>query len=231
MSQVDDYAISELGGAKCTEQASAHASPPAPAASGLTQLLRNVGATSAAVNKLGQVDLASQMELCHQALERMGEREELRGARITYYYTFYSLVGLLLSVDMLRLCGLSHALGDLLLGFSSQRAEARRFRWMMLGFLPALHLGYFYTSAFRVPCCVATPKLEVAFDRVRALMFLLFVSVYCLLADAHHHGFFLLRIADGPRSAVRLLRDVLGNPPPRLGEAVELQGLREGEQA
>ena len=31
--------------------------------------------------------------------------------------------------------------------------------------------------------------------------------------------------------AVQLLREVLGNPPPRLSEAVELQGLREGEQA
>ena len=68
---VDDYAIGALGGEHCTTVAAA--SPPLPAASGLTSLLRNVGA-SQAVGKL-QLNMASQMEQCHAALAARGELE------------------------------------------------------------------------------------------------------------------------------------------------------------
>jgi hypothetical protein len=229
---VEDYAISELGGPLCTPAAAA-ASPPAPAASGLTSLLRKVGATTSTVNTL-QLDMAAQMERCHASLNQLGEKEELRAARSLYWYLFYACALVALLVDLLRLCGLSTTVGDALLGFRSAAGEARRFRPLLLALVPMCHLGFFYTRAFRVPCCVATPKLDVALDRMRTLLFLLFISCYCLLADAHNHGYFLLRIPDGQRSALRLLREVLGAPPPRAGDdnraAQEMQGLREGSE-
>lgn len=225
---VDDYAISELGGPHCKDEAAV--SPPAPAASGLTSLLHSVGVTAGAVNKL-QLNMASQMERCHAALEARGEKEELRHARVAYWYLFYFCAGVALLVDLARLCGLSSGLGDLFLGYWSPRAEARRFRPMLLALVPLCHLAYFYTAAFRVPCCTATPKLAVALSRVQVLAFLLFISCYCLLADAHNHGYFLLRIADGPRSANRLLRDMLDVPPPRLELASSSeQGLLSAEE-
>ena len=63
------------------------------------------------------------------------------------------------------------------------------------------------------------------------------VSSYCLLGDAHHHGYLLLRIPDLQRARARVLRDQLAAPPPRLdhGETSELLGPsalgREGKGA
>ena len=97
----------------------------------------------------------------------------------------------------------------------------------MLALVPLLHLGYFYTRPFKLPCCDATPKLEVALDRVRVLAFLLFVSTFCLIGDAHNHGYFILRIPEGTRAANRLLREVLTTPPPRHDEVREVGELLE----
>lgn len=226
---VDDYAISDLGGDQCTAAAAA-ASPPAPAASGLTGLLKAVGVSTEKVGSL-QLDMATQLARCYSSLEVRGELLELKAARILYWYIFYTACVAFLVVDVTRLCGLSTSLGDVFLGFRSPRAEGRRFRPMLLATIPLVHLGFFYTRPVHLPCCVATPKLLMALDRIRTLTFLLFVSCFCLLGDAHNHGYFILRIPDAKRSATMVVRSVLAEPPPRLGDeqdAQETELLSEG---
>ena len=76
-----------------------------------------------------------------------------------------------------------------------------------------------------MPCCVATPLLSVALDRIRTLGFLLFVSGFCLIGDSHNHGYVLLRIPNARRSALSLLRGRL--PEPARHDVVELLGPAE----
>jgi len=202
---VDDYAISALGTAQCD---------PHDAKEGRLQALLHK------LPKL-QEDMSSELAVCRAQLHAAGELGGLHFARVAYWYLWYAAIGGALAVDFVRLCGLSTAVGDLLLGFHSHASEKLGVSPYLLGLVPFVHLSYFYTAALKVPCCVGTPKLAVAVASVRSLAFLLFVSLYCLFGDAHHNGYFLLRIPAAQRSAHLLLRERLAAPPSAARGAVE----------
>ena len=94
-----------------------------------------------AYSELPQSELGRQAlrVYAHASLNQLGEKEELRAARSLYWYLFYACALLALLVDLLRLCGLSTAVGDALLGFRSAAGEARRFRPLLLALVPLCH--------------------------------------------------------------------------------------------
>lgn len=198
---MDDYAISDMH--ECS-------APSLPTHSIISSLLTKTKST------LHQTDMATELSQCHASLIASGEVSGLKVSRVTYYYLWYGGVALALLLDLVRFCGRSLGIGDLLLGFHSPEREARRL-WpaLLMMVVPLVHLSFFFLTPLTTPCCTGTPKLDVALRRIRTLAFLLFVSTYCLIGDAHNHGYWLLRIPDSERSSVALLRSKLEKPPPK----------------
>lgn len=183
--------------------------------------------------RLGPDDYDHSLDSCYAAVSvtcrsqlSAEERSGLHHAKHFWWWAAHTLIVLLLLCDLARLTGM-RAATDSALGFYSERAEGRRgYSYLAVAFGAFAHLGYWYAQPVRVPCCVGTPKPDVVLDRMRTLAVLLFVTGYCLLGDAHNHGYFLLRIPASERNTLALLRSEL---PRRLGSPSATDGA-EGTQ-
>eukprot|EP00316_Scyphosphaera_apsteinii_P013485 CAMPEP_0119318278 /NCGR_PEP_ID=MMETSP1333-20130426/45942_1 /TAXON_ID=418940 /ORGANISM="Scyphosphaera apsteinii, Strain RCC1455" /LENGTH=206 /DNA_ID=CAMNT_0007324421 /DNA_START=186 /DNA_END=806 /DNA_ORIENTATION=+ len=135
----------------------------------------------------------------------------LRATREFWWYVAHGLIATAILSDVLRFTGLytSYSIADALLGFRSARAESRRFWPFALCLIPLCHLAHEYSRSSVRGLCIARPEIGAILQRVRYLAFLLFVSLYCLIGDAHMNGYFLLRIPDQSRSGAALLRPIL----------------------
>lgn len=125
-----------------------------------------------------------------------------------WYYIAYGTLSILLLLDILRYCKVSTAVVDVMLGFHSPQWE----RWRPCAFglllVPFLHLTYGFTLAVSVDaCCKWTPKAAAVMNHVSTLAFLLFVTGYFMLFDAHNNGYFLLRIPSMRRNAIEIIRN------------------------
>lgn len=228
---IDDYAITELASAEeCLrslklEEAAVHT----PAGHALTNTsephslfervtgklakeLRDVTETfthevAANVKKARFADdLASIMRTCRSQLAAT-EPPGLTDAKAFYWMVSYCLIGAALCFDVCRWCGCGCFINDLILGFRSTRWERFRLLPQLIMLVPFAHLTWLLSRPLTLPCCEGTPKPANVLDRVRVLAWLCTIVTYCLFADAHNHGFFLLR--SPAASACRLLRPCL----------------------
>ena len=154
-------------------------------------------------------DLASIMRTCRQQLTRAaGVATGLQRAKAAYFDAAYAFVAVALALDCLRWCGCCSALVDTLLGFRSPRIERFRLAYIGLMLGPFAHLSWLLACPLRLPCCIGEPKAQSVLERVGVLGWLAILVSYCLFADAHNHGYFLLRARD--HGSCRLLRPTLG---------------------
>ena len=154
-----------------------------------------------------QDDLASIMRTCRNQLAS-SEPEGLTDVKLGYWYLAYAIIAIALFLDLLRWCGCGCSITDAILGFRSERVERFRLLPQLIMLLPFAHLTWLLSKPIPLPCCEGTPKLSCVMDRVRVLAWLSLLVSYCLFADAHNHGYFLLRSTEA--SACRLLRPSLG---------------------
>lgn len=152
-------------------------------------------------------DLASIMRQCRGQLAA-AETHMLRDAKVAYSYAAHVFIVVAMCLDFLRWCGCCSAPTDAVLGFRSARAERLRLLPQTLMLVPFAHLTYLLWLPIEQPCCVARAYYASLFDRVRVLAWLCIIVSYCLFADSHNSGYFLLRSAD--RAAASLLRPQLG---------------------
>lgn len=216
---VDEFAITELTSADECLHSQKHPPPPAPPsnetapASG-SLFERALGTLShglhdleaAAVKESAKDDLASIMRSCRVQLLTSVPAGLLEAKRF-YFYSAYLLITSSLALDLLRWCGCCSGITDGVLGFRDQRWERWRLLPQLVMLVPFSHLAYLLSRPIPLPCCEGTPRLESVMDRVRNLAWLCLLVSYCLFADAHNHGFFLLRSPES--SACRLLRPCL----------------------
>jgi len=129
-------------------------------------------------------------------------------SRQAYWYLAYTMIALAVVLDLGRyfsLKSLSH-LTNAILGMSTAKRERIRGKASLLLLVPLIQVMFMYTRTLHVPCCDATPLLSTIIERGYRLGFLLLVSCYCLVWDSHNNGYFLLRVPEATRCAVRLLR-------------------------
>jgi hypothetical protein len=121
--------------------------------------------------------------------------------------------------DLLRYFKIWSAPASVLLGFRSAAHERWRHAAFLLLLLPFVHLSWQFAAHRKIQlgsdgiCCVFQPKSTPWWDRVNKLGFLLFVTGFFLFGDSHHHGYFVLRVAEVDRSAAVLLRNALAEVP------------------
>lgn len=210
---VDDYAITSLGTSDSCIRSRAR--PPPPPSSNasysradlrfekkLFELAMGAMGTLESISHdlqqevTPQDDLASIMRLCRHQLSAT-EPSGLQRAKLVYGWVAHSFIGCALLFDVLRWCGCCSAIADAILGFRSHRLERVRGARHMFFLLPLVHLCWLLLQPIELPCCVGTARAQVVLDRGRVLAWLCLLVAYCLFAESHSHGYFLLRCQDG----------------------------------
>lgn len=138
----------------------------------------------------------------------LAQNPPLAFTRSAYFHASRAVVLMMLVNDLLRLWGIQMArdLADRALGFTTQRREECRMFLFVLLLLPAGHLLLMHgTSELVTSCCVARAKSSAMQKLLPRLVPVLLYSM-SLVADAHNHGYFMLRLCDENRSAIMLLR-------------------------
>mmetsp|Transcript_38932 Transcript_38932/g.81443 ORF Transcript_38932/g.81443 Transcript_38932/m.81443 type:complete len:240 (-) Transcript_38932:521-1240(-) len=153
-------------------------------------------------------DITCTHTVCEEQLRAQGEIRALFLSRRVYWYLAYAVIATAVLLDLGRYFSLKwppHAT-NAILGVSSAERESKRGMAPLLLLIPLIQVFWLYTWTLHVPCCGATPLLVTVVERGYRLAFLLLVSCYCLIGDSHNNGYFLLRLPDTTRCAVRLLR-------------------------
>ena len=226
---LEDYAITDLASAAACLQSRAlppAAPPPSPHSmlgSNASSLIESALGTAlgaikskfdAVSDEIHEVakknradDLADLMRTCRAQLA-LAEPPGLAEAKLNYWYAAYGCIAAALALDTLRWCGCCSGVTDAVLGYRSRRMERFRLLPQLAMLMPFVHLCWLLSRPIELPCCEGTPKIARVMDKVRWLAWLSLLVTYCLFADSHNHGYFLLRSPSA--SACRLLRPTLG---------------------